>query len=65
MAVCCDWLKSDSTAALDCRTDQNKSRCRKKRALIPTRLVGTMYRKSNLKTRTSRLTRKNTYDDGR
>ena len=38
MGVFCDRLKLVSTAALDCRTGQNKGRYRKKRALIPTRL---------------------------
>ena len=40
MGVFCDKLKFGSTAALDCRTGQNKSRYGKKRALIATRLIG-------------------------
>ena len=40
MGVSCDRLKLGSTAALDCRTGQNKGRYCKKGALIPTHLVG-------------------------
>ena len=39
MSVFCDRLKLCSTAALDCRTGQNKGRYRKKRALVPTCLI--------------------------
>ena len=39
MGVFCDRLKLGCTAVLDCRTGQNKSRYRKKKALIPTRLI--------------------------
>ena len=39
MGVFCDRLKLCSTAALDCRTGQNKGRYREKKALIPTHLV--------------------------
>jgi hypothetical protein len=40
MVVFCDRLKFCSTAALNCRTGQNKGRYRKKGALTPTCLVG-------------------------
>jgi hypothetical protein len=40
MGVSFDRLELGSTAALDCRTGQNKGRYCKKWALIPTCLVG-------------------------
>ena len=43
MSIFFDGLKFGSTAALGCRTGQNKGRYCKKRALIATRLVGTWY----------------------
>ena len=38
MGVFCDELKLGSTAALNCRTGQNKGYCKKK-VLIPTGLI--------------------------
>ena len=48
--VFCDRLKSDSTAALDCLTDQNKGRyCRKELLLLLVSLVLDYTKLSKLK----------------
>ena len=48
MGVFCDRLMLGSTIALNCRTGQNKGRYCKKRALIPTRLIGPQQEKVKL-----------------